>query len=62
MLCKRCNVVMDIAGTRYEKRRNDKKEQLLHKRYKECPKCHIRVYDSSSNFQEVLNNTLKSKK
>lgn len=25
MLCKRCNVVMDIAGTRYEKRRNDKK-------------------------------------
>lgn len=53
---------MDIAGTRYEKRRNDKKEQLLHKRYKECPKCHIRVYDSSSNFQEVLNNTLKSKK
>jgi len=51
MLCKRCNIAMDISGTRYEKRKNNREEQFLYKRYKECRKCHTRVYDNSSNFQ-----------
>lgn len=59
MICKRCNVLMDITGTTYEKRKNNSgKDQLIHKRYEKCPKCNMKKYNSSSNFQETLKATV----
>lgn len=52
MLCKRCNVVMKITGTSYWNNQN--RGRPTHKRFCECPKCHDRVYNNSSNFQETL--------
>lgn len=50
---------MDITGTTYEKRKNNSgKDQLIHKRYEKCPKCNMKKYNSSSNFQETLKATV----
>ena len=40
------------AGTRYEQRKGQ--DNLSHKRYFECGKCHDRIYMNAPNFQELL--------
>lgn len=49
MICRTCNVVMK-SGTSYD-HKNGKSSS---KRYDECPKCHFKKYNNSTNFQELL--------
>lgn len=51
MICKTCNKIMNISGTRYEQKKNkDGIKQFLHKPYCECEKCRYRKYLNSLNF------------
>ncbi|KAI4445320.1 hypothetical protein C823_007827 [Eubacterium plexicaudatum ASF492] len=55
MICKTCNKVMSITGTRYEQKKNkDGSKQFLHKPYCECGNCKYRKYTKFTNFQEII--------
>ena len=61
MICKTCNKVMSISGTRYEQKKNkDGSKQFLHRAYCECERCRYRKYTNSPNFQEVLRREVKT--
>lgn len=57
MLCKKCNIVMNISGTSYEPKKN--KEAKGYRRYDECQRCHYRKYYNGLNFQEVMNKKIQ---
>lgn len=48
------------TGTSYQQKKNDKDKGW--KRYNECPKCHMKLYNNSPNFQEVLKQTMENNK
>lgn len=50
MLCEKCKILMK-SGTNYERKN---KRSNSSRRYDECPICHFRKYNSSSNSQEKL--------
>ena len=55
MVCKTCNKVMSITGTRYEQKKNkDGSKQFLHRPYCECERCKYRKYTNSTNIQEII--------
>lgn len=58
MLCRRCMVVMK-PGTTYEKKDERNSGNIVHKRFCQCPRCKERIYNNSSNFQEILETMLK---
>ena len=59
MWCRDCNVVMK-TGTSYQQKKNDRDKGW--KRYNECPRCHTKLYNNPSNFQEVLNRMTENNK
>lgn len=62
MLCKRCMVVMAPGTTYYEKKKGeDDKKGIKHRRFCECPKCKERIYNNSTNFQEIMEQVIKKK-
>lgn len=55
MICKTCNKVMNIFGTRYEQKKNKNgTKQFLHRPYCECRRCRYRKYINFPSFQEII--------
>lgn len=60
MWCRRCNVIMNISGTSYHPKENNKDKG--YRRYNKCPICHYRKYHNGLNFQEVINKEIQKSK
>lgn len=55
MICKTCNKVMNIFGTRYEQKKNkDGTKQFLHRPFCECRRCRYRKYTNTITSQEII--------
>lgn len=52
-------MVVMKPGTTYEKKDERNSGNIVHKRFCQCPRCKERIYNNSSNFQEILETMLK---
>lgn len=48
------------SGTEYKQKKN--KHDKGYKRYNQCPKCHSKIFNTSQNFQEMMEIEMEKKK